>query len=169
MKKRNTARYCVSAALIAAIYVCLTLLTSVFGLAYSGLQFRLSEALNVLAAITPAAIPGLTLGCVLSNLTSPFGFLDIILGSIATLLSAICIRMIEKKERKTNLILFSLPPALLNALVVGFVSALFTEGTSKSVVFFITGLQVFISEVVVMIVLGAPLYKFSKTRLKGHI
>lgn len=166
MKKRNFARFYVTAALIAAIYVCLTLLSSVFGLAYAGLQFRLSEALNVLAAITPAAVPGLTLGCFLSNLGSPFGPIDIILGTLATLLSAIAIGMISKTHRKLNVLLFALPPALLNGLVVGFESAIFSVDEAKQTVFFITFTQVFISELVVMLTLGIALYKFSLSHLK---
>lgn len=165
MKKKTLARYTVSAALIAAIYVSLTLLSSAFGLAYAGIQFRLSEALNVLAAITPAAIPGLTLGCFLSNITSPFGPLDLILGSLATLLSTLLIRLIAKRERKMNIIFFSAPPALLNGLVVGLVSILFTDNSASLNVFLITFSQVFVSEIVVILVLGYPLYKYGKTSL----
>ena len=169
MKKRTIARYTVTVALIAAIYVCLTLLSSAFGLAYAGLQFRLSEALNVLAAVTPAAIPGLTLGCFLSNLTSPFGLLDIALGSLATLISAILIRLISRREHKIDPLLFPLPPAILNGIVVGFVSVLFADGGAASTVFAITFAQVFASEVIVMLALGYPLFKYGKSPLKKLI
>lgn len=66
-------RYLVQAAVIAAIYAVLTLLASSLNLAYGPVQFRISEFLTVLPMFTPAAIPGLTLGCFLANLASPFG------------------------------------------------------------------------------------------------
>ena len=72
MKSKKTARLTVLTALIAAAYVALTYLSASMGLAFGQIQFRLSEALNILAAFTPAAIPGLTIGCFLSNITSPF-------------------------------------------------------------------------------------------------
>ena len=69
-------RYLVQAAVIAAIYAVLTLLASSLNLAYGPVQFRISEFLTVLPMFTPAAIPGLTLGCFLANLASPFGPVD---------------------------------------------------------------------------------------------
>ena len=72
-------RYLVQAAVIAAIYAVLTLLASSLNLAYGPVQFRISEFLTVLPMFTPAAIPGLTLGCFLANLASPFGPVDWIL------------------------------------------------------------------------------------------
>ncbi len=169
MKKRNLARYYVTAALIAALYVCLTLLSSAFGLAYAGLQFRLSEALNILAALTPAAIPGLTLGCLISNLGSPFGPIDILLGTLATLLSAISIKLISKKQRRFNPVLYALPPALLNGLIVGFATVLFTVDDAKLTIFTITFIQVFIGEAVVMLTLGIALHKFYKSHLNNKL
>ena len=76
-------------AMIAAIYAAATYLSSVFGIAYGPIQFRLSEALTVLSVFTPAAIPGLTIGCIIGNLASPFGIWDIVFGSLATLLAAV--------------------------------------------------------------------------------
>ncbi len=77
------------AAVIAAAYVVLTLPFAQF--AFGMIQFRLAEALTVLAAMTPAAIPGLFLGCLLANTLNPMslGPVDIILGSLATLISAV--------------------------------------------------------------------------------
>ena len=89
-QKSNAARTLVIAALIAAAYAALTYVSAAMGLAYGEVQFRLSEALCVLAAFTPAAIPGLTIGCVLGNITSPLGIADIVFGAAATLLSALC-------------------------------------------------------------------------------
>ena len=87
-QKSNASRTLVTAALIAAAYAALTYVSAAMGLAYGEVQFRLSEALCVLAAFTPAAIPGLTIGCVLGNITSPLGIADIVFGAAATLLSA---------------------------------------------------------------------------------
>lgn len=167
MKKPSSARYIITASLIAALYTVLTYLSSAFGLAYASMQFRLSEALNVLAAFTPAAIPGLTLGCVLSNLASPFGIIDIILGAFATLFSAITIRFLLKKTTKFLTLFISLPPAILNGLVVGFESALFSTDNARFTIFTISAIQVFISEIVVCGALGIPLYNLIKNKLKN--
>ena len=78
----------VSGAVIAALYAALTYVASSVGLAYGAVQFRFSEALTVLAALTPAAIPGLTIGCFLANLGSPYGIVDIVCGTLATLVAA---------------------------------------------------------------------------------
>ena len=67
-KSGNRIRFITEAAVIAAIYTALTYLASAMNLAYGAVQFRFSEALTVLPVLTPAAIPGLTLGCILSNL-----------------------------------------------------------------------------------------------------
>ena len=82
--------FLVQGAVIAALYAALTYAAGLAGLAYGNVQFRFSEALTVLAAFTPAAIPGLTVGCLLGNLGSPYGAADIICGTLATLLAALC-------------------------------------------------------------------------------
>ena len=89
MQNKNV-KFLVQGAVIAAMYAALTYLASAVNLAYGGVQFRFSEALTVLAAFTPAAIPGLTIGCFLGNLGSPYGMLDILCGTLATLLAALC-------------------------------------------------------------------------------
>ena len=78
----------VQAAMIAAIYVVLTFVANAFGLANHAVQVRFSEALTILPYFTPAAIPGLFLGCLLSNLLTGCALPDIIFGSLATLLGA---------------------------------------------------------------------------------
>ncbi len=166
MKKQSPSRYIITAALIASSYTALTYLSSAFGLAYSGMQFRLSETLNVLAAFTPATIPGLTIGCVLSNIASPFGIIDIVLGAIATLLSAITIRIISKTKIKHPAFFMALPPAILNGLVVGLQTALFTTDSARLTIFAISFIQVFISEIVICMALGIPFYKILKHKFK---
>jgi uncharacterized membrane protein len=102
------------AAVIAALYAVLVL---VFQFSSFGpFQFRVAEALTVLPYFTPAAIPGLAIGCFLSNLISGADVLDIIFGSLATLIAA----FLSYKLRK-NKFLVPLPPILVNALVVPFI------------------------------------------------
>ena len=76
-------------ALIAAIYVALTMLSNALNLAYGPIQLRFSEAMTVLPFLMPEASWGLFIGCVLSNILSPYGPLDMIVGSAATLLAAL--------------------------------------------------------------------------------
>lgn len=77
------------AAMIAALYVVLTMLANALGLANHAIQVRFSEALTILPYFTPAAIPGLTIGCVISNLLTGCMPLDVVFGSCATLLGAV--------------------------------------------------------------------------------
>ncbi len=77
------------AAMIAALYVVLTLLANALGLANYAIQVRFSEALTILPFFTPAAIPGLTIGCLLSNILTGCAPLDILFGTLATLIGAL--------------------------------------------------------------------------------
>ena len=88
MKNRNVL-FLTQAAMIAAIYVVLTFIANAFGLANYAIQVRFSEALTILPFFTPAAIPGLFIGCLLSNILTGCAFPDIIFGSLATLLGAL--------------------------------------------------------------------------------
>ena len=80
--------YLTHAAAIAALYVVLTFLANAFGLANYAVQLRFSEALTILPFFTPAAIPGLFVGCLLSNIFTGAALPDIIFGSLATLIGA---------------------------------------------------------------------------------
>ena len=106
------------AAMIAAIYVVLTIFVSAFNLASGAIQVRISEALTVLPAFTPAAIPGLFIGCFISNLVSGCLPLDILFGSLATLLGACGTCLLRKWKWAVPI-----PPILANALIVPFVLA----------------------------------------------
>lgn len=108
--------YLVHAALIAALYVVLTLLANFFGLANQPVQVRFSEALTVLPYFTAAAIPGLGIGCLLSNVLTGCVLPDIIFGTAATLIGAVFTRLLRK-----NKWLAPLPPILANTLIVPFV------------------------------------------------
>ncbi len=89
MRNRKTIKYLCHAAIIAALYVVLTLLSAAFGLSGGVIQCRLSEALCVLPCFTPAAIPGLTVGCLLANILTASSVWDIVFGPLATLIGAL--------------------------------------------------------------------------------
>ena len=102
------------AAVIAAIY---TVLVMVFSFSSFGpVQFRVAEALTVLPYFTPAAIPGLAIGCFLSNLMNSADVLDIVFGSLATLVAAVLSYQLRRFK-----LLVPIPPILVNALVVPFI------------------------------------------------
>ncbi len=102
----------VHGAVIAAVYTALTLL--LMPLSYGVMQIRVAEALTVLPALTPAAVPGLFVGCLVANMLGPNGVIDMILGSAATLLAAIGSYKLRSKP-----LLVPLPPVLANGLIVG--------------------------------------------------
>ena len=104
------------AALIAAVYVVLTLLAAGFGLAGGAIQVRFSEALTVLPFFTHAAVPGLTIGCLLANLLTGAPWPDVVFGTFATFLGALGSYYLRK-----NRFLVSLPPIAANALIIPFV------------------------------------------------
>ena len=113
MKKNSRAFFVAYAAIIAALYVVLTLIANALGLANYAIQIRFSEALTILPYFTPAAIPGLFVGCILSNILTGCVPLDILFGSIATLLGAIFTYKLRKWKY-----LSPLPPILFNILLV---------------------------------------------------
>lgn len=110
---RFTTHQLAIAGVIAALYAVLAYFASIFGVAYGPIQCRFSEALCVLPFLFPAATPGLFVGCLVANLLSPYGALDIIFGSLATLLAAVWTQHTHHKW------LAPLPPVLCNAVIVG--------------------------------------------------
>lgn len=106
-------RYITLSATIAALYVVLTLISAAFGLSSGAIQLRISEALCVLVAFTPAAIPGLTIGCLISNLIASANILDIVFGTLATFLGALGGYYLRKRKW-----LITLPTLLSNVIIV---------------------------------------------------
>jgi len=100
-------------ALIAAIYVTLTL--ALHPISYGPIQLRVAEAMTLLPTLFTSAIPGLFVGCLISNLWGGYGLADIVFGSLATLAAAFLTYRLRK-----NIWLASLPPVLINAVVIGF-------------------------------------------------
>ena len=116
-----------TAGLIAALYVALTLISAALGLHSGAIQLRLSEALCVLPLFTPAAIPGLAVGCLLANALTGSLLPDVLLGSLATLIGAVGTRLLRRLPWPVALV----PPILANALIVPAVLITFygLEGT----------------------------------------
>jgi len=114
MKNKGT-QFLAEAAVIGAIYVVLTLLFA--PLSYGEIQIRFSEALTILPFFTPAAIPGLFVGCIIANLFGGAIPVDIIFGSIATLIGAV----FTYRLRSCNRFLAPIPPIVSNAVIVPFV------------------------------------------------
>jgi len=148
MKK---SRFLTQSAIIAALYAGLTWLQNLLlpGSASWAIQFRVSEALCVLAFLTPAAIPGLAIGCMLFNLTFAAALpLDFLVGTLASCLSAVAMYML----RKHPLLGLSMP-ALFNAVLVGWELALYIGGG-----FWLCAVQVAIGELAVLYTLGLGFY-----------
>lgn len=155
-------RFLVEAAVIAALYTVLTYVAAALNLAYGIFQFRFSEALTILPVFTPAAIPGLALGCFLSNLASPLGIVDWVFGTLATLLAALLSYALRKIQIKGLPVLSSLPPVLTNVVIVGFELACLSDiGFSFQnfswAAYAASAVSVGAGELVVCVVLGLPL------------
>ena len=110
------AYFITQAAVIAALYVVLTLFINAFDLASGAIQVRISEALTILHYFTPAAVPGLFIGCLLSNFMTGAAIWDIIFGSLATLIGAIGTYLLRKWKWCAPL-----PPILSNTIIIPFV------------------------------------------------
>lgn len=108
---KNT-KFIIQAAVIAAVYATLTIILMPFS--YGVMQVRVSEALTILPYFTPAAIPGLFVGCLVANLISPYGMIDMVLGSGATLIAAVCSYFLRNKP-----FLVPLPPVIANGVIIG--------------------------------------------------
>ena len=153
------------AALIAALYVVLTLLANALGLANYAIQLRFSEALTVLPFFLPAAVPGLFAGCILSNLLTGCLPLDVVFGSLATLLGALGTLFLGRSYRAATDSRTSraplwwtapIPPIVANTLIVPFVLA-YVYRFEGSIPYFM--LTVGIGEILSCGVLGLLLFK----------
>lgn len=161
MKTKSTV-YIVQAAVIAALYAALTILQNTLlpGTASMAVQFRVAEVLTILAVFTPAAIPGLTIGCVIANISSlsVLGPYDLIFGSIASLLAAVLMYLLRNKRLFNLPVPSALMPALANGIIVGFeIEFFFVEGGFHFGDFLFQGGCVALGELGVLFVLGLPL------------
>lgn len=158
MKNKNVL-FMTQAAMIAAIYVVLTFLFAPFS--FGEVQVRIAEALTILPAFTPAAIPGLFVGCLIGNITGGAILPDIIFGSMATLLGAIFTYLL----RNQNKFLAPVPPILANTIIVPFV---LRYGYQVLLPIPLMMLTVGIGEVISCGVLGMVVF-FALSRYKGRI
>ena len=110
---RNKTLQLANAGVIAALYVVLTWIANLAGLASGAIQVRLSEALTILPVFTASAIPGLTVGCVLANLLTGCAAWDVVFGSFATLIGAVGTRLMKKQP-----LLAWIPPVVSNMAIV---------------------------------------------------
>lgn len=113
----SSARYLTRAAMIASLYVALSYVSAMFGLASGAIQLRLSEALCLLPLIMPEAVPGLFIGCILANVVSGCLLWDVVFGSIATLIGAIGCRFLKKLPEKFKWAA-TLPNLLSNCIII---------------------------------------------------
>lgn len=155
-------RFLARGALIAAAYIALTYLQNFIlpGSASWAIQFRASEALCVLALFSPAAIGGLTVGCLLFNISFAYALpLDFILGTLATLLATWGMYLLRKITVKGYPLFAMLLPAVFNGLLVGWELAVYIGGG-----FWLNALYVFIGEAAVLLSLGTALFYAIKSR-----
>ena len=153
---KNRSRFLAHGALIGALYVVLTHFQNLLlpGSATWAIQFRVSEALCILAFFTPAAIPGLSVGCMLFNLTYAGALpLDFLVGTLATLLATLLMYLLRRVTWKGWPLLGLLMPALTNAFLVGWELSAYIGGG-----FWLNALYVAIGEAAVLLVLGSALY-----------
>ena len=149
-KNKKHIRLLCEAALIAAIYVILTYLCAAVGMSSGAIQLRLSEALCVLAIFTPAAVPGVALGCFMANLLTGCALWDIVFGSLASLVGMLGCRALKKHPY-----LAPVPYALANMIVIPFVVKL-VYGVPEALPFLF--LTVGIGEIISVFGFGIPLY-----------
>lgn len=148
------------AAVIAALYAALGLLSSFLNLAYGPVQLRFSEALCVLPFLMPEAVWGLFVGCLLTNVLSPYGLLDLIFGSAATLLAALL------SARCKTRVGAAIPPILCNAVLVGALLSWEAGGTAASfaALFAYNAVTVGAGEAVACLIFGLPLLRVLEKR-----
>jgi len=155
----TSVRKIVFAGIVAALYATLTI--AVAPIAYGPIQFRIAEVLCILPFFFPVTVPGLFIGCVIANLLSPYGMLDIIAGSSASLLAALCTMWLGRLNRSSISIkaLACFPPVIFNALMIGAVIAWATTESAAAFwpAYALYGLQVGFGQLVVLYALGFPL------------
>lgn len=165
MKIRFTARQIVYIAAIAAIYTVLTITPPLNVISFGPLQLRIAEALTVLPIFTPFAVPGLFIGCILSNLMSGYGLIDIVFGSVATLIAAY---LTYKLRAKQFFAMFM--PVVFNAVIVSLIITVSVSpmgGAFNYIMFFTNMGTIAAGEALAVYALGYPLSLFLQKKGKG--
>lgn len=162
MKRQKPIRYLTVAAAIAALYCALTLLLPF--ITFGTVQCRLSEALTVLPVFTPAAIPGLIVGCLLSNAVgmatgaNVAGGWDILVGTFATAAAALLTRRLRHIRIKNLPLLATIPPVLINGLLIGGELTFVLFGGFKAEILLLNVLSVTVGQLCSCTLLGLLLY-----------
>ena len=163
MKKSTI--FLVQASIIAALYAVLTIGQNLLlpGSASLAVQFRVSEVLTVLAFFMPAAIPGLTVGCLIANISSAvagLGVYDMFFGTLATFIAVTSMYLLRNIKLKKIPILGLLMPAISNGIIIGFEIDFFFIGSMSFNFpdFLLQGGLVTLGEVLVMLILGIPFF-----------
>lgn len=170
MKNYFTTKRLCRAGVIAALYAALTYVFMPF--AFGGLQIRPAEALCLLPLLFPEAVPALFVGCVLSNLSSPYFVYDVTFGSLATLVAALGSYMVGRFAKKEGLkiILGGLFPVLLNALVLPLIIVFLCGGgaeySSLGVAYLAIAASIACTESIWVYALGTPLYTATKKAME---
>lgn len=166
-KKNFTTNVICANAFIACLYAVVTIICG--PLAYEFSQFRFSEALNLLVFFNPTYTVGLTIGCFLANIMSTVGPLDMIFGTLATLVSCLLIVLFSKLWK--NLFVSSLFPSLINAIVVPLIIYFSTIGSADAIqlesMYWIMFGWVFLGEFVCITCVGYPLFMILVKKSKG--
>ena len=157
MDRKWNVRTLTTGGIIAALYAALTLLLAPISFGAGGtVDFRVAEALTLLPILTPAAVPGLTVGCFAANLICGAPWQDVVFGTLATLLGAFCTRKLRK-----NIWLAAAMPVVFNTVIVGTILSLVYALPLWMMLF-----SVFAGEIAVCYLLGIPLIKLLQhTRL----
>jgi len=156
-KRLGAIRFLARTAVIAALYAVLTIFMA--PIAYGPLQFRLAEAMTIFPLFFPEAILGLTIGCLIANVFSAFGWYDMVFGTAATLIAAILTYLISKSSlavKKPKLLPFigAIPPVVVNALLLPLIWYFFASDAG----YLINMLMIFGTQSAVIYLLGIPLY-----------
>ena len=142
-------------AVIAAVYAASTLALS--AISYGQVQFRVSEALNVLAVFCPEAVVGLSLGCFIANIFSPYGIVDVIFGTLATALAGVFGYLLRNVRVKGIPLPSFIMPAVVNGIIIGGEITFLTPDAGIAA-FLPTAAWVALGELCVCLVIGIPLF-----------
>ncbi len=169
--KKDSTRYVALGGMIAALYVVLTYVANLFGLASGAIQVRLSEALTILPVFTAAAMPGLAVGCLLANILTGCVVWDVIFGTLATLIGAVGTRLLRNKPYVAWI-----PPVVSNAVIIPIVLmkaygvedvAVFGQTFAGNALWPMLVLTVGIGEIISCGLLGLMLYQtLKKTKIE---
>lgn len=169
--KKDSTRYVAFGGMIAGLYVVLTYVANLFGLASGAIQVRLSEALTILPVFTAAAVPGLAVGCLLANILTGCVVWDVIFGTLATLIGAVGTRLLRNKPYVAWI-----PPVVSNAVIIPIVLmkaygvedvAVFGQTFAGNALWPMLVLTVGIGEIISCGLLGLMLYQtLKKTKIE---